>query len=105
MFRRVTFRVPGIVVFGDRAITLGTVPLDANGQATYSTTTLAAGSHSIMASYSGDVNNAFATVTSVQEVDASASPVPAPMLSLGMLALLCLGLMGTGVRYRDTSWR
>lgn len=44
----------GSVTFADNGIDLGTVSLDANGQATFSTATLAAGQHLITASYSGD---------------------------------------------------
>jgi hypothetical protein len=45
----------GSVTFSDGPTTLGTVPL-AGGMASFSTTTLALGSHSILSSYSGDLN-------------------------------------------------
>jgi len=44
----------GTVSFLDGTIVIATVPLGANGQATYSVATLADGSHSLTAAYSGD---------------------------------------------------
>jgi hypothetical protein len=44
----------GTVSFLDGTTVLATVPLGSNGQATYSVTTLANGSHSLTATYSGD---------------------------------------------------
>jgi len=46
----------GTVTFTDGATTLGTAALDNNGQATLPISTLALGSHSIAASYSGDAS-------------------------------------------------
>jgi sugar lactone lactonase YvrE len=46
----------GTVNFLDGTTVIATVPLGANGQATYSATTLADGSHNLTASYSGDPN-------------------------------------------------
>jgi hypothetical protein len=54
----------GTVYFLDGTTTLGSSPLSA-GLANYSTTTLAAGGHSITARYSGDSN--FSTVTSAPQ--------------------------------------
>jgi hypothetical protein len=48
----------GSVEFFDGTSLLATVPVNANGQASYSTTKLAAGSHTIAATYSGGVNYA-----------------------------------------------
>ncbi len=45
----------GTVLFSDGATALATVNLSANGVATYSTAALADGLHSVMASYSGDL--------------------------------------------------
>ncbi len=44
----------GTVSFLDGSTVIGTVPLGANGHATYAVTTLADGSHSLTAAYSGD---------------------------------------------------
>jgi len=52
----------GTVTFKDGATTLGTGSLNGSAQATFSTTTLGAGAHSITAVYGGDGN--FATSTS-----------------------------------------
>lgn len=52
----------GTVTFLDGTTTLGMGTLGAGGTATYSTSSLAAGTHSITASYSGDTN--FGAVTS-----------------------------------------
>ena len=46
----------GTVTFKDGPSTLGTATLNGSGQATFTTSTLAAGSHSITASYGGDAN-------------------------------------------------
>ena len=46
----------GTVTFKDGATTLGTGSLNGSGQATFSTATLAGGSHSITAAYGGDTN-------------------------------------------------
>lgn len=44
----------GDVTFSDEGTALATVPLDANGQATFTTSTLTVGTHSITASYAGE---------------------------------------------------
>jgi Bacterial Ig-like domain (group 3) len=76
----------GTVTFKDGATTLGTGTLNGSGQATFSTTTLAAGSHSITAVYGGDtiyasstspiltqnVNSNSSTTTIVSSVNPSA---------------------------------
>jgi hypothetical protein len=46
----------GTVTFKDGATTLGSAALNGSGQASFSTTALTAGGHSITASYSGDTN-------------------------------------------------
>lgn len=46
----------GIVTFFDGSTQLAPVPVNASGVATYSTTSLAAGTHSITATYAGDAN-------------------------------------------------
>ncbi len=48
----------GSVEFLDGSTLLATVPVNSNGQASYSSTTLAAGPHTITATYSGGVNYA-----------------------------------------------
>ena len=52
----------GTVTFLDGTTTLGSVPLDANGTASLTVTTLSPGAHSITARYNGDAN--FANLTS-----------------------------------------
>jgi hypothetical protein len=47
----------GTVTFKEGSATLATVPLDASSQASFTTSTLAVGMHSIVANYSGDANN------------------------------------------------
>ncbi|MBF0488033.1 MAG: Ig-like domain repeat protein [Nitrospirae bacterium] len=51
----------GTVTFKDGTTTLGTASLNSNGQATYSTSSLSAGSHSITAVYGGNTNNLSST--------------------------------------------
>ena len=81
----------GSVTFSDGATVLGTVPLNASGVATFTTTTLAQGSHTLTARYSGDANAAVVAITVVQQVDLA---LPVPGLSAWMLALLGLMLAG-----------
>jgi hypothetical protein len=57
----------GTVTFKDGATTLGTGTLNGSGVTTYTTSTLAAGQHSITAVYSGDANNAVSTSAALTE--------------------------------------
>jgi hypothetical protein len=59
----------GTVTFSDGATALGTVPVSA-GAASYTTNFSSAGNHTITAAYSGDANNAAASGTLTQTVDA-----------------------------------
>lgn len=63
----------GTVTFLDGSTTLGQSSINSSGVATYTTSSLAAGAHSITASYAGDANYASSTSTSTT-VTASASP-------------------------------
>jgi autotransporter-associated beta strand protein len=67
------FAPTGTVTFKDGSTTLGTQPL-VGGVATFTTTSLALGSHSITATYNGDVNNSPST-SSAQTVVVT-PPVP-----------------------------
>jgi hypothetical protein len=62
----------GSVTFDDGTLPLGTVPLDGFGSATLTLGSLAVGSHTITASYSGDLNLAGATSGSFTESIAQA---------------------------------
>jgi hypothetical protein len=65
----------GGVAFMDGASTLGSGNLDAAGMATYSTSSLAAGTHSITASYGGDSGYSASTSTAVSlTITAAAAP-------------------------------
>jgi arabinogalactan endo-1,4-beta-galactosidase len=55
----------GTVTFKDGVTTLGSSMLNSTGVATYVTSTLAIGSHSITASYAGDTSNAASTSNTV----------------------------------------
>ena len=46
----------GVVTFYDGSTTIGTAAIDSSGKAAYATSSLAVGSHSITATYSGDAN-------------------------------------------------
>ncbi len=63
----------GSVAFSDGTAQLGTGTLDGTGKASYSTSSLAAGPHSITASYSGDTNYS-ASVSSPVSVTVTAAP-------------------------------
>jgi hypothetical protein len=54
------FAASGSVMFSDGGIPLAAVPVS-GGQAAYTTSSLAVGTHSVVATYSGDANNAAAT--------------------------------------------
>lgn len=95
----------GTVTFADGATPLATVALAADGTARYATADLGAGRHVIAASYSGDADNAPASATIVQQVEAQASePVATPALDRWALLLLLLaaGLAAFAVRRRRT---
>jgi Big-like domain-containing protein/VCBS repeat protein len=59
----------GSVIFSDGATALGTVPVS-NGAASYTASFSSAGSHTITAAYGGDANNAAASGSVTQTVDA-----------------------------------
>jgi hypothetical protein len=63
----------GGVTFKDGTTTLGTGTLNATGVATFATTALAVGSHSVTASYAGDTSNV-ASVSSAVTVVVTAGP-------------------------------
>ena len=86
----------GAVQFFDGASSLGTAAVGAGSMATLTTSALAQGTHTITATYGGDVNNAASTSPAVQQVvNAVGIPPPAgtvqPIPALGELALLLLG--------------
>lgn len=84
----------GTVTLSDNGAVLASVALGANGQAVYSTSTLATGSHTITVNYSGDATTAPASSTLVQQVGAAAPVVSAPALSPMALLLLGFGFVG-----------
>jgi len=57
----------GSISFQDGATVLGSVSLNANGTATFTTSSLVFGSHNLTAVYSGDTNHAAATSPAVSE--------------------------------------
>ncbi|MBZ5490686.1 MAG: choice-of-anchor D domain-containing protein [Acidobacteriia bacterium] len=84
----------GSVTFTDGPITLGTGAVDAFGVATWSTSSLSAGTHSIAASYGGDATYASSTAALAQVLQ-PALPVitwaaPAPIISGTALSALQL---------------
>ncbi|MBI3409508.1 MAG: Ig-like domain repeat protein [Planctomycetes bacterium] len=62
---------PGVL--GSNTVTLATVPVDALGNASVTTSALTADQHFITATYSGDANFSTGTVTLVQKVHANAT--------------------------------
>jgi hypothetical protein len=65
----------GMVSFSDGGTVLGSPSVDGNGVATYSTSSLAAGTHAILASYAGDATHATSTSTVLLEtISAPSSP-------------------------------
>jgi len=84
----------GTVVLSDNGTIFANVPLNANGQATYSMSTLSIGSHTITVNYSGDATTAPASSTLVQQVGAASPVSPAPALSPMAMLLLGFGFVG-----------
>jgi hypothetical protein len=58
----------GTVTFNDSSNSLGAVGLDNTGTATFATSSLTSGSHSITAAYSGDANHAASTSAAINQV-------------------------------------
>jgi sugar lactone lactonase YvrE len=69
--------VTGTMTFMDGATPLVTVPVNASGVATYSTSTLVLGPHTITASYGGDTSHAASNPASLSELIVQASTVVA----------------------------
>ncbi|MEU5808659.1 Ig-like domain-containing protein [Streptomyces sp. NPDC047718] len=80
------------VTFFDGSDLLGTVPVHANGQASYTATFATAGSHSIIAAYNGNAEcDASHDTTTVQVTSAPTLPAP------GFCLLVCGGLINFSV--------
>ena len=90
----------GSVTFTDNGNPVATVPLDANGLASFTTSSLFAGNHAITANYPGDASNAAASASVIQAVDA----LIVPTLSTWMLALLGLLLATVAVRVQRNAY-
>jgi Bacterial Ig-like domain (group 3)/FG-GAP-like repeat len=69
----------GVVTFFDGSTTIGTGTLNGGGQASFSTSTLATGTHNITAAYAGNSNIAGSTSSALQQV---IGVVTAPNFSL-----------------------
>ena len=91
--------ISGTVTFSADGAVIGTAPLGTNGAASFTANGLSVGTHSLIATYSGDATNAASSSTPVL-VTVTAAPaaqaVPAPTLStwavLAMIAALTLAL-------------
>jgi hypothetical protein len=93
--------VTGSVQFLDGSTSLSTVTMNASGQATY-TVTLSEGSHTLTATYSGDVNNLKSTSTAVLQTVSgslaftlSANPTQLS-LSAGQSSAVTLSVVSAG---------
>jgi hypothetical protein len=71
----------GMVNFLDGSTSVGSTQLNTSGAATFTTNSLAAGSHSITASYSGDTNDSPSTSSPITVNVAAASPAYAMLVS------------------------
>jgi hypothetical protein len=76
----------GAVTFLDGSTSLGTAQLNASAVATFSTTTLAAGAHSITASYGGDTNDSPST-SAVVSVTVAAAAAPSYSMAVSSSTL------------------
>ncbi|WP_381790600.1 Ig-like domain-containing protein [Streptomyces niveus] len=78
------------MTFFDGTVQLDTVPVNANGQASYNTTFSTAGSHTITAAYNGNSGcDASNSTTTVQVTSAPTPPGPNP----GFCLIACGGLI------------
>ncbi len=85
----------GIVTFFANGISLGTGTLNSSGQASISTSTLAAGQHSIVAQYSGDTNFAAGNSSPLTIVVAGFAPLPSALaVTRGQSLVIPLTLYG-----------
>lgn len=82
----------GTVTFKDGATVLGTGTLNGSGQATFITSSLAVGSHSITAAYGGDANNSASTSAPLNQVVG----VPADSTKLRALQIAATKLVAQG---------
>lgn len=96
----------GTVQFRDGGVNLGTPVALAGGVATFPTSSLAAGTHSITAAYSGDADDAASTSPAISQVVSAVStpPAPADIPTLSEWALILLAAMmaalGLAIRRR-----
>jgi hypothetical protein len=90
----------GTVTFYDGATSLGSGALS-SGRATFSTSSLAVGSHSVTASYGGDASNLSSTSAAVSVTITPATPAalttPTPGSTLGTSNVVFTWTAGTGV--------
>jgi hypothetical protein len=97
----------GTVQFKDGAANLGSPVSLAGGTAAFTTSSLAAGTHSITAVYSGDADDATSTSTLISQVVNAVTTqnpsTPIPTLSEWLLALLAAMVAGLGVVMRRRS--
>ena len=88
----------GSVDFKDGGVTFANALLNAASQATFTTSTLAVGTHAITAvyagnsAYAGSTSNALSVTVAPQVIVPGPAPVAAPALSAWALSLLVLGL-------------
>ncbi len=87
----------GSVTFLDGATPLATVGLNGAGQASFSTSALAQGSHPITASYSGDATYGPSTAGLTQVVNAGVAAAGIPTLDGRALAVLATLLAAVGI--------
>jgi sugar lactone lactonase YvrE len=79
--------ITGTVTFTDGSTTLGVVPVDANGNAVYTSSTLSVGVHHVIATYSGNTNYSGAASPALTETiqitgtTTVASATPNPVLA------------------------
>lgn len=87
--------ISGTVTFSDGAVQMGTATLDATGKATLPTSTLAVGTHNIVARYVGNTNYAASASPAVSEVVRSTG-------STAVLSVTGSGLAGKAVSLSAT---
>lgn len=91
----------GTVNFQDGGVTIGSGALSSTGTATFSTTTLTAGNHSIVAAYQGDANDQPASSSTLQQVVERATSITLtssqnPLLTLAPVIITATVANGGG---------
>lgn len=96
----ISSNLSGLITFSDEGKVLGSVAIDSHGGASFTTASLALGSHNLTATYSGDLNHATSTSLTlieqiVQSATAALTSSPNPSTA-GTTVVFSVALTGIG---------